>query len=246
MTRLLHAPDAQTQWQVFEQLQQHRRAIRDFADRPVDPVDIDAILTLAGMAPSSMGMQPYEFHLVVTPERKALVAEACNGQRAAKTAHALVAIVIGPDISRRRVEEAVAHYREAEELPQKSRDYHLSGFAKLEKAHYRLLLPLLGWLRSLMTTFSPARSLLPLGPQGLRDWGARNAMLAAQNLMLAASARGLDSCPMEGFDGAAVSRLLGIPRSSAVAVVIALGYRAETARIEKQWRRDKSAMVITH
>ena len=113
MSKLHPAPDAQTQWQVFEHLQQHRRAIRDFADRPVDPTDLDAILTLTGMAPSSMGMQPYEFHLVVNPERKALVAEACNGQRAAKSAQALVALVIGPDVSRRRVEEAVAHYRDA-------------------------------------------------------------------------------------------------------------------------------------
>lgn len=238
-------PTSET-WDMFMQLQQRRRAIRDFSPRPVDPVDLDAVLMSAGLAPTSMGMQPYEFHVVINPDLKNRMAEACHGQRAAKSAPVLVAVAVSPAINRRRIDEAIRYYRDEADLPQKSRDYHLSGIAKLTQAHNALLVPFLGMVRFFLSAAFPARSFLPLGAQGLRDWAARNAMMAAQNVLLAASARGIDSCPMEGFNGAAVARLLGLPWQSAVPVVIALGYRAENAHVETQWRRDKRTMVVEH
>jgi nitroreductase len=57
-------------------------------------------------------------------------------------------------------------------------------------------------------------------------WASKNAMLAAQTLMLAATAHGLASCPMEGFDALRVRRALGIPSRYCIPVVIALGYQA--------------------
>ncbi len=51
---------------------------------------------------------------------------------------------------------------------------------------------------------------------------------------------------MEGFDGAAVARLLGLPRGSAVVVVIALGQRSAEARIEPAVRREKATKVVAH
>ena len=71
-------------------------------------------------------------------------------------------------------------------------------------------------------------------------------MLAAQTLMLAAAARGLDSCPMEGFDGPAAARALRLPHGATPVVIIALGHRTPDARIEPQWRRDGAAMVVRH
>lgn len=245
MTDLSRVAATQARWDTFVELLRARRAVRDFADRPIAPGDLDAILDAAGQAPSSMGMQPYELHVVMTAARKALVAEACNGQRAARSAPVLVALVVGPGVSRSRIAEAERYYRDAP-LPQRSRDYHLGGVRKLAKAHHRALLPFLGLAGALLAWLRPSRGFLPLGSRGLREWGARNAMLAAQNLMLAASARGLDSCPMEGFDGARVAKLLGLPASSAVAVVIALGHRSDDALIEPRWRRDIAAMVTAH
>lgn len=241
----LATPTTET-WNMFMHLQRGRRAIRDFADRPVDPADIEAILMAGGLAPTSMGMQPYQFHVIVEPGLKKRMVEACNGQRAAKSAPVLVAVVVGPGINRRRMDEAVRYYREEADLPQKSRDYHLAGVGKLAKAHHPLLLPFLGLARQFLSAVAPARSFLPLGSQGLRDWAARNAMMAAQNVLLAATARGIDSCPMEGFNGAAVARLLELPWQAAVPVVIALGYRAENAHVEEQWRRPKSSMIVEH
>lgn len=231
---------------LFQRLNRQRRAIREFAPEPVTDADLEAVLAEACLAPSSVGLQPYELHVVKSGEAKARLATACNGQRAAKSAACLVVIVAGPGISRRRIAEAEEHYQRDAGLPQRSRDYHLHELARVRWAHSRWLLPLLALLRGLFTLLSPARSLLPLGGQGLRQWGARSAMLAAQTLMLAATARGLDSCPMEGFSGPAVARVLDLPWDSAPVVVVALGQRAATARIEPQWRRALAQMIRTH
>ena len=60
-----------------------------------------------------------------------------------------------------------------------------------------------------------------------RFWLTKQTMLCAMTLMLAASAAGLSTLPMEGFDERRVRQVLGIPRSQVVTVVIAVGYSAD-------------------
>ncbi len=43
--------------------------------------------------------------------------------------------------------------------------------------------------------------------------------------MLAFSAHGFDTCPMEGFDSRRVKKILGLPRSSTVVMAISVGKR---------------------
>lgn len=65
-------------------------------------------------------------------------------------------------------------------------------------------------------------------------WACKNAMLAAMSLMLAATAHGLSTCPMEGFDALRVRKILGIPPRYALPVVISLGYEASPAEAAGQ------------
>jgi nitroreductase len=60
-------------------------------------------------------------------------------------------------------------------------------------------------------------------------WASKNTMLAAMAFMLAATAHGLSTCPMEGFDARRVRRVLRIPRRYALPVLISLGYEASPA-----------------
>jgi nitroreductase len=53
----------------------------------------------------------------------------------------------------------------------------------------------------------------------------KSAALAAQNLMLAISAQGYDTCPMEGFDEYRVKRILGLSFSDRVVMVVSVGRR---------------------
>lgn len=52
-------------------------------------------------------------------------------------------------------------------------------------------------------------------------------MLPAANMMMAAAFAGIDSCPVGGFDGAAVTALLALdPKRLAPVLLLPLGYRA--------------------
>ncbi len=57
-----------------------------------------------------------------------------------------------------------------------------------------------------------------------RFWLAKQVMLCAMTFMLAAEAAGLSTLPMEGFDEGRVRKVLGIPRSHIVPVIVAVGY----------------------
>lgn len=56
-----------------------------------------------------------------------------------------------------------------------------------------------------------------------RDYGIRNASLAAQNLMLSAHARGLKATPMIGFDAEGLSEFLELPEDKIPVMLMAVG-----------------------
>ncbi|MFZ5556614.1 MAG: NAD(P)H-dependent oxidoreductase [Pseudomonadota bacterium] len=61
----------------------------------------------------------------------------------------------------------------------------------------------------------------------LTEWSVAQCHLAAANMMTAAAAAYVDSCPIGGFDPAQVCEVLGIDeRRYEVALLLALGYRA--------------------
>ncbi len=62
-------------------------------------------------------------------------------------------------------------------------------------------------------------------PQVQRDEAMRSCGLMAQTLMLAARAKGLDSCPMDGFDFDAVGKLINLPDNHVIALMVAVGKR---------------------
>lgn len=60
-------------------------------------------------------------------------------------------------------------------------------------------------------------------PQVQRDETMRSCGLMAQTLMLAARGKGLDSCPMDGFDFDAVARLINLPDNHVIGLMVAVG-----------------------
>ncbi|UPV75448.1 nitroreductase family protein [Halorussus limi] len=59
--------------------------------------------------------------------------------------------------------------------------------------------------------------------QAGRDYGIRNASLAAQNLLLSAHARGLTATPMSGFDFEGMAEFLDLPEDKIPVMLIAVG-----------------------
>ena len=60
-------------------------------------------------------------------------------------------------------------------------------------------------------------------PQTARDEGMRSCGLVGQNLMLVAQELGYDSCPMDGFDFAAVAEIIALPEDHGIAFMLAIG-----------------------
>ena len=56
-----------------------------------------------------------------------------------------------------------------------------------------------------------------------RDEAMRSCGIAAQTLMLAATAMGYDCCPMDGFDYDAVGKLVNLPEDHVVAMFVVVG-----------------------
>jgi len=62
--------------------------------------------------------------------------------------------------------------------------------------------------------------------------------------MIAAEALGLNTCPMEGFDGRRLSRFLGLSaRHHEIVMVIAIGKKSPAYAGPPQWRRPLDATV---
>lgn len=63
-----------------------------------------------------------------------------------------------------------------------------------------------------------------------RDEGMRSCGMAAMTLMLAAKEMGYDTCPMDGFDFDAVSKLLKLPADHTPVMFVVVGKALEPAR----------------
>jgi nitroreductase len=75
-------------------------------------------------------------------------------------------------------------------------------------------------------------------------WAIKTTALACENFMLALTAAGYDSCPLEGFDEVRVKKLLSLPRAARVVMFIAAGRRGPSAIIP-QIRFDRSHYIQT-
>ena len=72
----------------------------------------------------------------------------------------------------------------------------------------------------------------------LECWSSKQTYIASANMMTAAAAVGIDSCPMEGFDYPAVEKLLNIDTNEfGIAMLIPFGYR-----VNEQSVRNRSEM----
>ncbi|MDI1361522.1 nitroreductase family protein [Methylotenera sp.] len=236
----------QQNWPAFQALNRHRRAIRKFNTASIADEDIQELLVEAMLAPSSGNLQPYQLHWIRNTDLKAEVAKACHGQQAASTAAEIVVISASAAIAKHTVAEQLAYVEASTSLESKSKAYYRKQLGMFNKVlgigASAIWMPLI-YIASLIR---PSLSLLPVGSIGSRNWAARNAMFAAQTIMLAAASKGIDSCPMEGFSASKITKLLNLPRGTVIPIVIALGYRASDARVETQWRRKLSDALITH
>jgi nitroreductase len=84
----------------------------------------------------------------------------------------------------------------------------------------------------------------PVSRQDQFKWATKSTSLACENLMIAAEVLGINTCPMEGFDGRRLSKYLGLSRRYCeIVMVIAVGKKSQAYVEPPQWRRPLDATV---
>ncbi len=223
-----------------------RRAIKAFEPVQIPVLTRDLLLQSARQAPSSFNTQPYRLYWVESPAQRDAVAKLCLSQNPAQTASALVVAVADLGSLRRTAEMQSAWMRQSGFPASKIREYErtarigriifmpgpLNLFGRLKEALFRTL-------HILMTIGMP-----PITRQDMLKWASKSTALACQNLMIAAEAVGLNTCPMEGFDGQRLARYLGLSQKChEIVMVIAIGKKSPSYMAQPQWRRPIEATV---
>jgi nitroreductase len=224
-----------------------RRAVKVF-----DPVEIsegmrEQILNAARHAPSSFNSQPYRLYWVTTANTKTAVAKLCMGQMPAETASALVVVVADIESLSATSQSQLEWMRGRSEFSEaKIRDY-----ARTAKIGRILFMPgpfgIFGAIKRGLFWLLNLWKVMGMPPTSRRDifkWATKSTSLACQNLMIAAEALGINTCPMEGFDGRRLLKYLGLSaRYHEIVMVIAMGKKSQTYVEPPQWRRPLDATV---
>jgi len=223
-----------------------RRAIRAFEAVEIPVSTRELLLQSARQAPSSFNMQPYRLYWVESPGQRAAVTKLCLGQNPAQTASALVVAVADIGSLRATARLQAAWMRQSGFPEGKVRAY-----VRTARIGRILFMPgplnLFGMLKRalfwLLNTFKAIGS-PPVTRHDVFKWATKSTALACQNLMTAAEVVGLNTCPMEGFDGRRLLRYLGLSSEQhEIVMVIAIGKKSPTYTAQPQWRRPLEATV---
>jgi nitroreductase len=223
-----------------------RRAVKVF-----EPVDIpsgtrERILQAARQAPSSLNIQPYRIYWIESAAKRMTVAKLCVGQKPAATASALIVAVADTGSISETTQGQLEWMRRNGFPEEKIRDYERT--AKIGRILFMPgplhIFAAFKWIVFRLLHMFQVIGMPPLSRQAIFKWATKGTSLACENLMIAAEALGLSTCPMEGFDGRRLSKYLGLsPRFHEIVMVIAIGKKSDAYIEQPQWRRPLDATV---
>ncbi|HOX32182.1 MAG TPA: nitroreductase family protein [Spirochaetales bacterium] len=190
---------------AFLELMRRRYACKRFDGRPLEPGLEDYLLECGRLSPSSFGLEPWLFRSVSDRARiGGPLYEACFRQEAVGSASLVVAIL---------VRRAQAYDPDGDFVA--SRAGRFPGGHPVFRADY------IGYYGFLA------------GEGRLEAWSRAQAYLACANMLSGAAAAGLDSCPIEGFDEAALLAALGEDGGQWLVGLVAAFGRGDEERREK-------------
>lgn len=185
----------------FFDVVRNRHSVRHYdASYQMSEQQITELLEIAGSAPSSWNLQHWKFLTITDRAAKEKLLPIAYGQK--QIVESSVVAVLG-DLEANRNAEAV--YGPAVEAGLMPEEVKANLIGQIEAAYANV-------------------------PHVPRDEAIRNASLAAMQLMLAAKAKGLDSCPIGGFDAGRFVEAFGVPERYIPVVLITIGKAAVPAR----------------
>jgi len=222
----------------------YRRSVRVYKEVEIDTEKVKQCLVNASLAPTSSNLQLWEFIHVTNKETLKKLSKACFDQNAAKTAQQLVIVVARKDLWSKRAKANIDFVntqfseKEMSSKMEKRKKMALNYYGKVIPFTYFDFLGIFGWIKYLI--FQVVGLFRPIYRQvrnsDLRIVAHKSAGLAAQNFMNSMAAIGYDTCPMEGSDTLRVKRILSLPYSAEINMVISCGIRDESGVYGKRFR----------
>jgi len=186
---------------TFMEAMEFRHACKIFDDtKKINDEDLNFILEAGRKSPSSFGMEPWKFLVITNDELREKLKPFCWNQPQITTcSHLVIYLAAIEDV---KPESGVPRRKFARrEMPEEKYDFYLNLYSN-----------------HLADTLSTDEKVLA--------WTARQNYLAAANMMTAAAVKGIDSCPVEGFEKEKVEEVLGLDTTKyQVAVIVPYGYR---------------------
>lgn len=224
----------------LEQTLHFRRSVRYFdEEKELETEKVKHCIELATLAPNSSNMQLWEFYHITEPEMMKKMSHACLDQRATETAKQIVVFVTRRDLHRKRAKAVlefeqgnIVRYSPPERQAKRWKDRQLY-YGRLMPFIYSRFFGLLGIFRKILSTsislFRPMTT--TISESDMRVVVHKTCGLAAQTFMIAMAEEGYDTCPIEGFDSRRVKKLLNLPCSAEINMVIPCGIRKSTRGI---------------
>ncbi len=120
---ILATPKHTPQLAAFRQVVESRRSVRRFTDTVISDEVMADCLRLAMLAPNSSNLQPWEFYVIDSTDKRKQAIKNCMGQNAAKTSARLIAVVARTDIWHDHAQQILREYPD-KPVPKKVKDYY--------------------------------------------------------------------------------------------------------------------------
>lgn len=186
---------------TFEEAMDFRHACKIFDEnKKVSEEDIQYIMEAGRKSPSSFGMEAWKFLVITNEDLKAKLRPACWDQVQVTSCSHLVIILAGIESVKPESGEVKKRFARRE-MPQDKLDFYMDIYAS-----------------HLKDTLS--------SDENIEHWTVKQSYIALGNMMTAGAIKGIDSCPIEGFDKEQVEDILGLDTSKyRLSVVVPFGYR---------------------
>ena len=221
-----------------------RRSVRKFdPSKEIDTKIVKKCIKNGVLAPNSSNLQLWEFYHIISDEVKANISKSCFDQPAAKTANQFVIIVTRKDLWKRRrdfnLNFILNKFKNLSDVKSvKKRKNAINYYKLLIPTLYGNFLRITGFIKylnvSIIGLFRPMYR--EVTSTDLRVVVHKSAALAAQNFMLSMKFNGYDTCPMEGFDSRRIKKIINIPNSAEINMVIGCGIGSEKGVYSEQFR----------
>ncbi|WP_026693958.1 NAD(P)H-dependent oxidoreductase [Peribacillus kribbensis] len=195
--------------EVVIKAQNFRFATKEFdKTKKISEEDFQYILENARLSPSSIGLEPWKFLVIQDEELRSKIREVSWGAQGQLPTASHFVLILARTKATYDADFVKKHMEEVKKMPPE--------FAE----------SLLGRYKDFQEEFG-----LLDNEKALFDWSSKQTYIALANMMTSAALIGIDSCPIEGFDPAAVNKILEERNllengEFAISVMAAFGYRA--------------------